>query len=336
MHTRTGIVGGGTRFAKMAGGKSSYVTPGFIAAMAVLGASGVVIVALAAVFVSWCFVKYYRYLRQPSSTMVQLRNRMRDVERLPTMESGSNQYQVGRSGIVHRGAIGVPQGFIHSLPLLRYSKSGAHLASTDLKGHMSECPVCLTEYKEAERIRLLPNCKHIFHPTCINTWLESHTTCPLCRTDVQAPKHSRSQSSLERILSLIRRSGANQVVDSSARDRYSGRQRVTVVTPPPQLNTTNATGPPVTINPRSSRPISRELLELPVSDPSIRSNSTVEAGMIFSSVWGSYVDVRTAGPSTSSSSGFTQVSVTITGSEESCCSAKDFVSISLDSDHPER
>lgn len=264
---------------------------------------------------------------------------MREADGIRSMESGMNHYQVGRGGIVHRGAIGVPPGFIHSLPLLRYSKSGAHLVSTDLKGHMSECPVCLTEYKEAERIRLLPNCKHIFHPTCINTWLESHTTCPLCRTDVQAPKHSRSQSSLERILSLIRRTGANQVVDSSARDRYSGRQRVTVVTPPPQQSTSNGIGPPVTINPRSSRPISRELQELSESDapaPPIPSNSTVEAGMIFSSVWGSYVDVRSAGPSSSSSSGFTQVSVTIAGSEEGCSSAKDFVAISLDSDHPER
>ncbi|CAM6126166.1 unnamed protein product [Calypogeia fissa] len=328
----------------MTGGKTTYVNPGFIAAMAVLGASGVIIIALAAVFVSWCVVKYFRYLRQPSSAMIQVRNRIRETEGIRSLESGmNNQYQVGRGGIVHRGAIGVPPGFIQSLPLLKYSKSGAHLASSDLKGHMSECPVCLTEYKEQERIRLLPNCKHIFHPTCINTWLESHTTCPLCRTEVQALKHSRSQSSLDRILSLIRRSGANQVIDSSARDRYSGRQRVTVVTPPPQQHTSsNAMGPPVTINPRSSRPIRsealrRELFESDSPPPPMPSSSGAEAGMIFSSVWGSYVDdVRSAGPSTSSSSGFTQVSVTIAGSEDGCSSAKDFVAISLDSDHPER
>lgn len=33
-----------------------------------------------------------------------------------------------------------------------------------------ECIICLEEYQEGEKIRTLP-CKHLFHSTCIQSWL---------------------------------------------------------------------------------------------------------------------------------------------------------------------
>lgn len=30
--------------------------------------------------------------------------------------------------------------------------------------------------------KLLPNCDHMFHEQCINMWLHSNFTCPVCRT----------------------------------------------------------------------------------------------------------------------------------------------------------
>ncbi|MED6192544.1 hypothetical protein PIB30_011069 [Stylosanthes scabra] len=43
------------------------------------------------------------------------------------------------------------------------------------------CCVCLSEFEEGESVRVLPNCTHAFHPPCIETWLKSQSTCPLCR-----------------------------------------------------------------------------------------------------------------------------------------------------------
>lgn len=44
-----------------------------------------------------------------------------------------------------------------------------------------ECAVCLSRFEDADILRLLPKCKHAFHLDCVDTWLVSHSTCPLCR-----------------------------------------------------------------------------------------------------------------------------------------------------------
>jgi len=48
----------------------------------------------------------------------------------------------------------------------------------------SECLVCLGEFEQEESLRLLPKCSHAFHVPCIDTWLRSHKTCPLCRAPI--------------------------------------------------------------------------------------------------------------------------------------------------------
>lgn len=47
-----------------------------------------------------------------------------------------------------------------------------------------ECAVCLNEFEDDETLRLIPKCDHVFHPECIDAWLESHVTCPVCRADL--------------------------------------------------------------------------------------------------------------------------------------------------------
>jgi E3 ubiquitin-protein ligase ATL41 len=48
-----------------------------------------------------------------------------------------------------------------------------------------ECAVCLSIVEDEEMMRLLPNCNHSFHVGCIDKWLASHSTCPICRTKVE-------------------------------------------------------------------------------------------------------------------------------------------------------
>lgn len=65
------------------------------------------------------------------------------------------------------------------------------LVYADVKDHKLgkgalECAICLSEFEEEDCLRLLPKCDHVFHPECIDSWLASHATCPVCRADLAA------------------------------------------------------------------------------------------------------------------------------------------------------
>ncbi|XP_062211484.1 E3 ubiquitin-protein ligase EL5-like [Phragmites australis] len=47
-----------------------------------------------------------------------------------------------------------------------------------------DCAVCITELAAGEAARVLPRCGHAFHVECVDMWLRSHSTCPLCRCAV--------------------------------------------------------------------------------------------------------------------------------------------------------
>ncbi|KAG2649869.1 hypothetical protein PVAP13_1NG136100 [Panicum virgatum] len=49
------------------------------------------------------------------------------------------------------------------------------------------CPVCLEDVRGGERVRQVPACRHVFHVGCIDMWLHSHRTCPMCRCVVSPP-----------------------------------------------------------------------------------------------------------------------------------------------------
>ena len=47
------------------------------------------------------------------------------------------------------------------------------------------CVICLGEHEEGDHIRTL-GCNHYFHTGCVDPWLLSKQTCPLCMADVLA------------------------------------------------------------------------------------------------------------------------------------------------------
>lgn len=67
-----------------------------------------------------------------------------------------------------------------ALPVVRYEElvaAGQHVGGS--------CAVCLCEFEDAEEVRRLSNCRHVFHRGCLDRWLEyDQRTCPLCRTQL--------------------------------------------------------------------------------------------------------------------------------------------------------
>ncbi|PWA77860.1 zinc finger, RING/FYVE/PHD-type [Artemisia annua] len=66
---------------------------------------------------------------------------------------------------------------VDSLPLFKFSSLTGNMISGD-------CAVCLSKFESEDQLRLLPLCCHAFHAMCIDAWLKSNFTCPLCRSNV--------------------------------------------------------------------------------------------------------------------------------------------------------
>ncbi|KAM1735625.1 hypothetical protein ACFX12_014076 [Malus domestica] len=74
--------------------------------------------------------------------------------------------------------IGLDDNTIQSYPKMLYSE--AKLQKKDSTA--SCCSICLADYKNSDMLRLLPDCRHLFHLKCIDPWLRLNPTCPVCRT----------------------------------------------------------------------------------------------------------------------------------------------------------
>jgi E3 ubiquitin-protein ligase EL5 len=85
---------------------------------------------------------------------------------------------------------GVDPEVMRALPVTVY-----RAAAPGSKEDAAECSVCLAELQDGEEARFfLPHCGHGFHAECVDMWLASHTTCPLCRLTVSKPDPESSQT----------------------------------------------------------------------------------------------------------------------------------------------
>ena len=68
----------------------------------------------------------------------------------------------------------------HLIPSHKYHKKRVGGDGDDDQGG-GTCAVCLGDFEEGEELKTLPECMHSFHVSCIDMWLYSHTSCPICR-----------------------------------------------------------------------------------------------------------------------------------------------------------
>eukprot|EP01018_Ginkgo_biloba_P002066 Gb_26597 [translate_table: standard] len=74
-----------------------------------------------------------------------------------------------------------PESVVDSFPLRNYKKSDK---SENVNEEVAQCYICLADYEEGDKIRVLP-CHHEYHMACVDKWLkEIHRVCPLCRGNV--------------------------------------------------------------------------------------------------------------------------------------------------------
>ncbi|KAF3527141.1 hypothetical protein F2Q69_00049558 [Brassica cretica] len=89
---------------------------------------------------------------------------------------------------------------LDSLPVFKFSSVTRRSSASN----SSDCAVCLSKFEPDDQLRLLPLCCHAFHSDCIDIWLVSNQTCPLCRSPLFA-----SESDLMKALNTSASLGNN-------------------------------------------------------------------------------------------------------------------------------
>ncbi|CAN6456636.1 unnamed protein product [Victoria cruziana] len=121
---------------------------------------------------------------------------------------------------------GIDKRIIASLPLFRFSSlRGSRVGLV--------CAICLSKFDESDILHLLPKCRHGFHVSCVDSWLEMHSSCPLCRQTVEAEDISSFLP-----LSVLVNSGNS--IDFSDHDELAAINEPRSPSPAPQMGSSRS------------------------------------------------------------------------------------------------
>ncbi|PON70246.1 43kDa postsynaptic protein [Parasponia andersonii] len=76
---------------------------------------------------------------------------------------------------------GLDDAVLGTFPKISYGQAKLHMNKGSDGHDRSTCSICLADYNDSDMLRLLPDCGHVFHLTCVDPWLRQHPTCPICR-----------------------------------------------------------------------------------------------------------------------------------------------------------
>ncbi|XP_030530438.1 RING-H2 finger protein ATL5 [Rhodamnia argentea] len=139
-------------------------------------------------------------LRQVLSWALKLRNR---AAAITLFSLASRESLLSRSPPPSSSSLRASSDIVgDGLPLATYGDAVAER----LRASCDTCAVCFSPLMEGEEVRVLRNCRHVYHRECLDGWVgcdsdhgrdrpgdrSNHRTCPLCRAPLWGPPPSRS------------------------------------------------------------------------------------------------------------------------------------------------
>ncbi|KAL6882664.1 hypothetical protein ACP4OV_011354 [Aristida adscensionis] len=97
----------------------------------------------------------------------------------PPRPPSPSEFTGGLARPTERAHTGLEPSVVAAIPTMKYNCEAFH-SKVD-----PQCSICLGEYKEKEILRVIPTCRHIFHLSCLDVWLQKQTTCPICRISLK-------------------------------------------------------------------------------------------------------------------------------------------------------
>ncbi|CAD6271810.1 unnamed protein product [Miscanthus lutarioriparius] len=95
---------------------------------------------------------------------------------------GAASSSVGASCAGVRG--GIKKRALRSIPVEVYVAAGEGEEAGAGDQDEDVCAICLGEFADGDKVRVLPRCGHGFHVPCVDAWLLSRGSCPTCRRPV--------------------------------------------------------------------------------------------------------------------------------------------------------
>lgn len=59
---------------------------------------------------------------------------------------------------------------------------------TEIFEKYQDCTICLDSFKNGDRVKIMPQCCHIFHEKCCSEWLDYKFRCPNCNIQIEFDK----------------------------------------------------------------------------------------------------------------------------------------------------
>ncbi|KAL2478294.1 E3 ubiquitin-protein ligase [Forsythia ovata] len=180
--------------------QSSSSNSSSITIVIVVIASAIIVSAFIYLLMRFLAKRFHRSFRNFSAVDdVRLRRNTSSASN----NANSNEYQVASNNL------------LDPLPLFTFRSVTGNLAGGD-------CAVCLSKFEPHDQLRLLPLCCHAFHAGCIDTWLVSNQTCPLCRSTV-IPSDSDVLDKIHSVKNLdINNNSSSRLRNGNGNDNENG------------------------------------------------------------------------------------------------------------------
>jgi len=82
----------------------------------------------------------------------------------------------------HRGA---DESTIEALPSEIIQEHDSLTSTIPNESNREKCAICLECFQVGEKVRRLP-CSHVYHQACVDRWLRSNASCPVCKHAIQS------------------------------------------------------------------------------------------------------------------------------------------------------
>lgn len=102
---------------------------------------------------------------------------LREISRCVLRYNARFPFESAEAAASRLGSKGLEKDELRKIPVVVYETAGVLMKMVII----NECPICLGEFQQGEKLRILPRCSHGFHVKCIDEWFLSHSSCPTCR-----------------------------------------------------------------------------------------------------------------------------------------------------------